>query len=163
MNLRDPAPSQTVDSTRRFYTKSTPLRRHRSSSAVVVLVIRVLLLVSCLLLVEEEHHQPWLRRRPGVSTSLRIVSGEMGINWFQGTADALRQFTWVFEDAKNKDIEDILILSGGLCEPFAIVFFSRASDCGLLKIDNKNKVVQFDEKLKVNDLLRNVADQGESG
>lgn len=23
--------------------------------------------------------------------------GEAGMNWFQGTADAVRQFTWVFE------------------------------------------------------------------
>ncbi|URE34610.1 hypothetical protein MUK42_05998 [Musa troglodytarum] len=38
--------------------------------------------------------------------------GEAGMNWFQGTADAVRQFTWVFEDNKNKNIEHILILSG---------------------------------------------------
>lgn len=35
-----------------------------------------------------------------------------GSNWFQGTADAVRQFAWLFEDKKNKDVEDVLILSG---------------------------------------------------
>nr|XP_018681000.1 PREDICTED: glucose-1-phosphate adenylyltransferase large subunit 1-like isoform X4 [Musa acuminata subsp. malaccensis] len=38
--------------------------------------------------------------------------GESGMNWFQGTADAVRQFTWVFEDNRNKNIQYILILSG---------------------------------------------------
>ncbi|KVI01995.1 ADP-glucose pyrophosphorylase, conserved site-containing protein [Cynara cardunculus var. scolymus] len=64
--------------------------------------------------------------------------GEAGMNWFQGTADAVRQFTWVFEDAKNKDIEDILIF--------------RAPDFGLLKFDSKGQVIQFAEKPKGDDL-----------
>ncbi|XP_020527009.1 glucose-1-phosphate adenylyltransferase large subunit 1, chloroplastic isoform X3 [Amborella trichopoda] len=38
--------------------------------------------------------------------------GEAGMKWFQGTADAVRQFHWLFEDAKGKEIEDVLILSG---------------------------------------------------
>ncbi|MFS8010839.1 putative glucose-1-phosphate adenylyltransferase [Helianthus anomalus] len=37
--------------------------------------------------------------------------GEEGKRWFQGTADAVRQFHWLFEDARSKDIEDVLILS----------------------------------------------------
>ncbi|XP_028551652.1 glucose-1-phosphate adenylyltransferase large subunit 1, chloroplastic-like isoform X3 [Dendrobium catenatum] len=40
------------------------------------------------------------------------TSGEAGKRWFQGTADAVRQFHWLFEDAKGKEIEDVLILSG---------------------------------------------------
>ena len=32
--------------------------------------------------------------------------------WFQGTADAVRQYAWLFEDIKNRGIEDIVILSG---------------------------------------------------
>ncbi|KAI3789746.1 hypothetical protein L2E82_02549 [Cichorium intybus] len=40
------------------------------------------------------------------------TSGETGKKWFQGTADAVRQFIWVFEDAKNKNVENVLILSG---------------------------------------------------
>ncbi|XXG79429.1 hypothetical protein AAC387_Pa09g0499 [Persea americana] len=38
--------------------------------------------------------------------------GETGKKWFQGTADAVRQFHWLFEDPRSKDIEDVLILSG---------------------------------------------------
>ncbi|KAJ6712525.1 GLUCOSE-1-PHOSPHATE ADENYLYLTRANSFERASE LARGE SUBUNIT 3 CHLOROPLASTIC [Salix purpurea] len=34
----------------------------------------------------------------------------VGMKWFEGTTDAVRQFTWVFEDAKNRNIENILIL-----------------------------------------------------
>ncbi|KAI3498316.1 hypothetical protein L1887_34088 [Cichorium endivia] len=40
------------------------------------------------------------------------TSGETRKKWFQGTADAVRQFIWVFEDAKNKNVDNILILSG---------------------------------------------------
>ena len=32
--------------------------------------------------------------------------------WFQGTADAVRQYSWLYTDVKNKDVEDIVILSG---------------------------------------------------
>ncbi|KAG5236685.1 ADP-glucose pyrophosphorylase large family protein [Salix suchowensis] len=32
--------------------------------------------------------------------------------WFKGTTNAVTQFTWVFEDAKNRNIENILILYG---------------------------------------------------
>ncbi|RVW55518.1 Glucose-1-phosphate adenylyltransferase large subunit 1, chloroplastic [Vitis vinifera] len=38
--------------------------------------------------------------------------GEAGKRWFQGTADAVRQFHWLFEDQRSKEIEDVLILSG---------------------------------------------------
>ena len=38
--------------------------------------------------------------------------------WFQGTADAVRQYTWLFEDIKNRVVQDIIILSGDhLCGP----------------------------------------------
>ncbi|XP_009621409.1 glucose-1-phosphate adenylyltransferase large subunit 1 [Nicotiana tomentosiformis] len=98
--------------------------------------------------------------------------GETGKKWFQGTADAVRQFIWVFEDAKNKDIDNILILSGDhlyrmdymdlvqnhidrnsditlSCAPAGD---SRASDFGLVKIDSRGRVVQFAEKPKGFDL-----------
>lgn len=100
------------------------------------------------------------------------TQGEAGMMWFQGTADAVRQFIWIFEDAKNKDIENILILSGDhlyrmdymdlvqnhverdaditvSCVP---VGGSRASDFGLMKIDHNGQVVQFAEKPKGADL-----------
>lgn len=33
--------------------------------------------------------------------------------WFQGTADAVRQYMWLFEEAMRDGVEDFLILSGG--------------------------------------------------
>lgn len=33
--------------------------------------------------------------------------------WFQGTADAVRQYMWLFEEAVRDGVEDYLILSGG--------------------------------------------------
>ncbi|XP_047311316.1 glucose-1-phosphate adenylyltransferase large subunit 1-like [Impatiens glandulifera] len=100
------------------------------------------------------------------------TAGEAGLRWFQGTADAVRQFIWVFEDAKNKNIEHILILSGDhiyrmdymdiiqnhidrnaditvSCVP---VGEGRASDYGLMKFDSNGQVVQFAEKPKGDDL-----------
>ncbi|KAL9231651.1 hypothetical protein vseg_006850 [Gypsophila vaccaria] len=94
------------------------------------------------------------------------TAGETGKNWFQGTADAVRQFIWLFEDARNKNIENVLILSGDQlyrmdymelvqnhidrnsditvsCVP---VGESRASDYGLMKINSKGRVIQFWEK-----------------
>ena len=32
--------------------------------------------------------------------------------WFQGTADAVRQYIWLFEEAVRNGVEDLLILSG---------------------------------------------------
>ncbi|WZZ02458.1 glucose-1-phosphate adenylyltransferase large subunit 3, chloroplastic isoform X1 [Brassica rapa] len=92
--------------------------------------------------------------------------GEAGKKWFQGTADAVRKFLWVFEDAKNRNIENIIILSGDhlyrmnymdfvqyhvdsnaditlSCAP---VGESRASDYGLVNIDRTGRVVHFCEK-----------------
>lgn len=100
------------------------------------------------------------------------TQGETGKNWFQGTADAVRQFIWLFEDARNKEIENILILSGDQlyrmdymdlvqnhidrnsditisCVP---VGESRASDYGLMKIDSRGRVVHFSEKPEGQDL-----------
>ncbi|XP_020258101.1 glucose-1-phosphate adenylyltransferase large subunit 1, chloroplastic isoform X2 [Asparagus officinalis] len=98
--------------------------------------------------------------------------GEAGKSWFQGTADAVRQFHWLFEDARNKGIEDVLILSGDHLYRMDYMDFvqnhrqngaditisclpmddSRASDFGLMKIDNKGRVTSFSEKPKGNDL-----------
>lgn len=98
--------------------------------------------------------------------------GEAGKMWFQGTADAVRQFHWLFEDARSKDIEDVLILSGDHLYRMDYMDFvqshrqsgadisisslpmddSRASDFGLMKIDSKGRVLSFSEKPKGNDL-----------
>ncbi|XP_042497683.1 glucose-1-phosphate adenylyltransferase large subunit 1-like [Macadamia integrifolia] len=98
--------------------------------------------------------------------------GETGKKWFQGTADAVRQFMWVFEDAKNKNVENILILSGDHLYRTDYMDFvqkhidtnaditvscipmndSRASDYGLMKIGNTGRIIQFAEKPKGFDL-----------
>lgn len=45
--------------------------------------------------------------------------------WFQGTADAVRQYAWLFEDIKNRTVQDVVILSGDhLC-----VMRGSASTC----------------------------------
>ncbi|KAF4365053.1 hypothetical protein CsatB_026116 [Cannabis sativa] len=100
--------------------------------------------------------------------------GEAGKKWFQGTADAVRQFHWLFEDARSKDIEDVLILSGDHLYRMDYMDFvqnhrqsgaditlsclpmddSRASDFGLMKIDNKGRVLSFSEKPKGEELKR---------
>lgn len=98
--------------------------------------------------------------------------GEAGKKWFQGTADAVRQFIWVFEDAKNKNVEHIVILSGDHLYRMNYLDFvqkhidtnaditvscipmdeTRASDYGLMKIDQSGRIVQFAEKPKGPDL-----------
>ncbi|KAK1387769.1 Glucose-1-phosphate adenylyltransferase [Heracleum sosnowskyi] len=92
--------------------------------------------------------------------------GEAGKMWFQGTADAVRQFHWLFEDARSKDIDDVLILSGDHLYRMDYMNFvqnhresgaditisclpmdgSRASDFGLMNIDSKGRVLSFSEK-----------------
>ncbi|KAJ8619285.1 hypothetical protein MRB53_027814 [Persea americana] len=94
--------------------------------------------------------------------------GELGKKWFQGTADAVRQFIWLFEDAKNRHIENILILSGDHLYRMDYMDFvqkhldsgadisvscvpmdeSRASDFGLMKIDETGRIHHFYEKPK---------------
>ncbi|XP_047945342.1 glucose-1-phosphate adenylyltransferase large subunit 3, chloroplastic/amyloplastic [Salvia hispanica] len=98
--------------------------------------------------------------------------GQAGKNWFQGTADAVRQFHWLFEDPRSKDIEDVLILSGDHLYRMDYMDFvqshrqsgaditlsslpideSRASDFGLMKIDDKGRVLSFSEKPRGNEL-----------
>ncbi|CAI0377532.1 unnamed protein product [Linum tenue] len=100
------------------------------------------------------------------------TAGEAGLNWFQGTADAVRQFIWVFEDAKNRNVENIVILCGDhlyrmdymdfvqqhvdsnadITISCAAVGESRASDYGLVKLDSRGRVIQFAEKPKGADL-----------
>lgn len=94
--------------------------------------------------------------------------GLEGKRWFQGTADAVRQFDWLFDDAKARDIEDVLILSGDHLYRMDYMDFvqshrqrnagisicclpideSRASDFGLMKIDDTGRVTSFSEKPK---------------
>jgi glucose-1-phosphate adenylyltransferase len=86
-------------------------------------------------------------------------------NWFQGTADAVRQYMWMLEEW---DVDEYLILSGDHLyrmdyrqfwqrhrDTNADITISvvpmddkRASDFGLMKIDASGRVVQFSEKPK---------------
>ena len=35
--------------------------------------------------------------------------------WFQGTADAVRQYKWMLQDVKNRAVEDVSFIGGGSC------------------------------------------------
>ncbi|MGC9502866.1 glucose-1-phosphate adenylyltransferase [Baaleninema sp.] len=85
--------------------------------------------------------------------------------WFQGTADAVRQYIWLMQEW---DIDEYLILSGDHLyrmdysqfvqrhrETNADITLSvipideqRASDFGLMKIDDSGRVIDFSEKPK---------------
>lgn len=93
--------------------------------------------------------------------------------WFQGTADAVRKYLWLLEEW---DIDEYLILSGDHLyrmdyrqfverhrETGADITLSvlpiderRASDFGLMKIDDSGRVISFSEKPK-GDALREMA------
>ncbi len=86
-------------------------------------------------------------------------------HWFQGTADAVRQYLWLFQEW---DVDEYLILSGDHLyrmdygefvqrhrETNADITLSvipidqkRASDFGLMKIDHSGRVISFSEKPK---------------
>lgn len=86
-------------------------------------------------------------------------------SWFQGTADAVRKYLWIFSEW---DVDEYLILSGDHLyrmdyadfvrrhrETNADITLSvvpidekRASDFGLMKIDSSGRVIDFSEKPK---------------
>ncbi|MBF2067294.1 MAG: glucose-1-phosphate adenylyltransferase [Calothrix sp. C42_A2020_038] len=86
-------------------------------------------------------------------------------SWFQGTADAVRQYLWLLEEW---DVTEFLILSGDHLYRMDYRLFverhrqtnaditlsvipmdeRRASDFGLMKIDDSGRVVSFSEKPK---------------
>ena len=92
-------------------------------------------------------------------------------NWFQGTADAVRQYIWLLEEW---DVDEYLILSGdhlyrmdyrlfvqrhretGADITLSVVPISErlASDFGLMKIDNAGRIIDFSEKPKGDELRR---------
>jgi len=94
--------------------------------------------------------------------------------WFQGTADAVRQYMWLFEEAMRDGVEDFLILSGDHLyrmdyrdfvrkhrESHAAITIAalpcdekRASAFGLMKIDSEGKVTEFSEKPKGEELQK---------
>jgi glucose-1-phosphate adenylyltransferase len=86
-------------------------------------------------------------------------------SWFEGTADAVRKYLWLFEEW---DVDQYLILSGDHLYRMNYADFihrhrdtraaitlsaiavdeSRASDFGLMKIDRRGRVLSFSEKPK---------------
>ncbi len=84
-------------------------------------------------------------------------------SWFQGTADAVRQYLWLF---KEWDVDEYIILSGDHLYRMDYSLFvqrhretnaditlsvvpideKRASSFGLMKINNDGRVVDFSEK-----------------
>ena len=86
-------------------------------------------------------------------------------SWFEGTADAVRKYLWLFEEW---DVDQYLILSGDHLYRMNYADFihrhrdakaditllvvpvdeSRASDFGLMKIDKTGRVISFSEKPK---------------
>lgn len=95
-------------------------------------------------------------------------------SWFQGTADAVRQYMWLFDEAVRDGVEDFLILSGDHLYRMDYRDFVKkhkesnaditiaalpcaekeASSFGLMKIDNEGIVVEFAEKPKGEALLK---------
>ncbi|MDJ1177696.1 glucose-1-phosphate adenylyltransferase [Roseofilum sp. BLCC_M91] len=96
-------------------------------------------------------------------------------SWFEGTADAVRKYLWLVEEW---DIDEYLILSGDHLyrmdyrdfinyhrESQADVTLSvvpideeRASDFGLMKIDDTGRIIDFSEKPKGDDLKKMAVD-----
>ena len=85
-------------------------------------------------------------------------------NWFQGTADAVRQYIWLLDDWP--DIEEILVLSGDhlyrmdyqvfiqrhreteadITLSVLPIDYRRAPSFGLMKINDEGRVIDFSEK-----------------
>lgn len=92
--------------------------------------------------------------------------------WFQGTADAVRQYLWLFDEAVRDGVEDFLILSGDHLYRMDYAEFvlahrkagaditvaalpcneKDASAFGLMKINDSGRIVEFAEKPKGDEL-----------
>ncbi len=92
-------------------------------------------------------------------------------NWFQGTADAVRQYLWLLQEW---NVDEYLILSGdhlyrmdyrqfvqrhrdtGADITLSVIPVSErlASSFGLMKIDDSARVINFSEKPKGDDLIK---------
>jgi len=103
--------------------------------------------------------------REGFVEILAAQQTPQNTTWFQGTADAVRQYLWLFREL---DVDEFLILSGDHLyrmdysdfvrrhrETNADLTISvvpmdekRASDFGLMKIDDSGRIMDFSEKPK---------------
>ncbi|CAL8462349.1 g1882 [Coccomyxa elongata] len=88
--------------------------------------------------------------------------------WFQGTADAVRQYLWLFENSMREGVEDFLILAGDHLyrmnyQDFVLKHRKTGADItvaalpsdekkatafGLMKIDDTGRIIDFAEKPK---------------
>ncbi|KAK9818435.1 hypothetical protein WJX72_012537 [[Myrmecia] bisecta] len=88
--------------------------------------------------------------------------------WFQGTADAVRQYLWLFDEAVRDGVEDFLILSGDHLYRMNYQDFvhkhrqskaditvaalpqdeKNAESFGVMKIDDTGRITDFAEKVK---------------
>jgi glucose-1-phosphate adenylyltransferase len=102
---------------------------------------------------------------PGFVEVLAAQQTQESPSWFEGTADAVRKYLWLFAEW---DVDQYLILSGDHLYRMNYAEFihrhrateadvtisvvpmdeGRASDFGLMKIDNKGRVTAFSEKPK---------------
>ncbi|MBE9099822.1 glucose-1-phosphate adenylyltransferase [Vacuolonema iberomarrocanum] len=101
--------------------------------------------------------------------------------WFQGTADAVRQYIWLFEEID--DVDEYLILSGDHLYRMDYRAFvqhhratnaditlsvlpideARASSFGLMKVDESGRITDFSEKPKGDDLKHMQVDTSSLG
>lgn len=59
------------------------------------------------------HHGAFAREVDNVILQVLAANrSPAGSKWFQGTADAVRQYLWLFENSMREGIEDFLILAG---------------------------------------------------
>ena len=102
---------------------------------------------------------------PGFVEVLAAQQTQESPSWFEGTADAVRKYLWLFAEW---DVDQYLILSGDHLYRMNYADFvqrhretkaditlsvvpvdeSRASDFGLMKLDKKGRVISFSEKPK---------------
>jgi len=97
-----------------------------------------------------------------------LAASQTPINqtWFQGTADAVRRYYWLFEDAMREGVKDFLILAGDHLYRMDYSKFvrahrasgadvtvaaspcdeSRASSFGIMKFDDTGRIIEFAEK-----------------
>lgn len=101
-------------------------------------------------------------------------------SWFEGTADAVRKYMWMFEEA---DVDEFIILSGdhlyrmdysdyilkhresGADVTLSVVpiGYKTASSFGLMKVDDEGRIVEFSEKPKGDALKKMEVDTQQLG
>ena len=101
-------------------------------------------------------------------------------SWFEGTADAVRKYMWMFEEA---DVDEFIILSGdhlyrmdyadyvrkhresGADVTLSVVpiGYKTASSFGLMKVNDNNQIVEFSEKPKGDALKKMEVDTQQLG